>query len=130
MVSREFQFDRVRRGRNRPCVSHVDGERWRHIRIKVNTRTTDNRLIATIAHELHHALEIAREPDVTSSELTLALYRRIGMGRCREGLDEKCETEAALQIEHRVNDELARAPLPGKDVALGAQTARSGGTPS
>jgi hypothetical protein len=104
-----IQFGLCARGRIRSCVSHVEGDsRQRHIRIKVNTRTTDDRLIATIAHELHHALEIAREPDVTSSELTLALYRRIGMGRCREGLDEKCETEAALQIEHRVNDELAR----------------------
>jgi hypothetical protein len=104
-----IQFGQCAKGRIRSCVSHVEGDsRQRHIRIKVNTRTTDDRLIATIAHELHHALEIAREPDVTSSELTLALYRRIGMGRCREGLDEKCETEAALQSEHRVNDELAR----------------------
>jgi uncharacterized protein YjaZ len=87
----------------------VEGDsRQRHIAVKVNTRTTDDRLIATIAHELHHALEIAREPEVTNSDQALALYRRIAMGRCGEGLDERCETEAALQIEAQVNEELAR----------------------
>lgn len=105
-----IQFGLCAKGRIRSCLSHVEGDsRQRHIRVKVNTRTTDDRLIATIAHELHHALEIAREPDVTSSELALALYRRIAMGRCGEGLDEKCETEMALRVEARVNDELARA---------------------
>jgi predicted solute-binding protein len=106
-----IQFGLCAKGRVRSCVSHVEGDsRQRHIAVKVNTRTTDDRLIATIAHELHHALEIAREPDVTNSAQALALYRRIAIGRCGEGLDERCETEAALQIEARVNEELARGP--------------------
>jgi hypothetical protein len=81
-------------------------ERQRHIRIKVDTRTTDDRLIATIAHELQHALEIAQRPEVTNSQQVLALYRTIGIGKCRQGLSELCETEAALQVETLVNTEL------------------------
>jgi hypothetical protein len=104
-----IQFGQCAKGRVRSCVSHVEGDsRQRHIRIKVNAQTTDDRLIATIAHELEHALEIARRPEVTNSTQALALYRTIALGRCGQGLDERCETEAALQVEARVNDELAR----------------------
>ena len=105
-----IQFGLCGSGRIRSCVSHVEGdERQRHIRIKVNSRTTDDRLIATIAHELHHALEIAREPEVVNSESALRLYRRISSGKCRQGLSEQCETAAALQVEAKVNDELGQA---------------------
>jgi hypothetical protein len=103
-----IQFGLCANGRIRSCVSNVDGDaRQRHIRIKVNTRTTDDRLIATIAHELHHATEITREPGAFNAEQTLALYRRIANGKCREGLSDACETDAALAVESRVNDELS-----------------------
>jgi hypothetical protein len=106
-----IQFGLCANGRIRSCVSHVEGdERQRHIRVKVNTRTTDDRLIATIAHELQHALEIAREPAVVNSEKALQLYRKIATGKCRQGLSEECETDAALQVEAKVSDELARTP--------------------
>ena len=103
------QFGSCAKGRIRSCVSNVEGDlRQRHIRIKVNTRTTDDRLIATIAHELQHAIEIVREPSVFNAKQTLALYRRLAIGKCREGLSEVCETDAAVEIESRVNDELSR----------------------
>jgi hypothetical protein len=101
------QFGQCANGRFRSCVTNVDGdERQRHVRVKINTQTTDDRLIATIAHELHHVVEILREPDVTSPDTTLALYRRIGSGKCHEGLSEACETDAALALEARVQEEL------------------------
>ncbi len=104
------QFGLCAKGLVRSCVSHVEGnESQRHIRILVNTRTTNERLIATIAHELHHALEIVREPQVTSGELVMALYRRIAKGACGKGLDERCETEAALVAEATVLEELNRS---------------------
>jgi len=104
-----IQFGLCAQGRIRSCVSNVSGDdRQRHIRIKVNTRTTDDRLIATIAHELQHAAEIVREPSAFNAVTTLALYRRIATGKCREGLADACETEAALAVEARVNDEISR----------------------
>jgi hypothetical protein len=105
------QFGLCAKGQVRSCVSHVEGDdRQRHIRILVNTRTTNDRLIATIAHELHHALEIIRMPDVTTGEQVLALYHRIAKGACGKGLDDRCETEAALAAEATVLDELDRSP--------------------
>ena len=101
------QFGACANGRVRSCVSHVDGNaRQRHIRIKVNTQTTNDRLIATIAHELQHAVEIVREVAVTNSEQARALYRRIARGRCAEGLSDLCETDAALAVERRVLGQL------------------------
>ena len=103
------QFGMCANGRYRSCVTNVTGDdRARSIRIKVNTRTTDNRLIATIAHELWHATEILAEPGATDPERVLALYRRIGIGACREGLSDRCETEAARAVESRVEEELMR----------------------
>jgi hypothetical protein len=115
-----IQFGLCANGRIRSCVSHVDGDaRHRHIRIKVNTRTTDDRLIATIAHELQHALEIARDPQVTNAQQAIALYRRIAIGKCREGLSEECETDAALNVEARVNKELESvSPIPERHVTV------------
>ena len=102
------QFGLCANGRIRSCVSNVDGDvQRRHIRIKLNTKATDDRLIATIAHELQHAVEIVRDPDTIDAATTLLLYRRIGTRDCRTGLTDKCETDAALQIEALVNAELA-----------------------
>jgi hypothetical protein len=101
------QFGLCANGRFRSCVTNVDGDaRQRHVRVKVNTRTTGDRLIATIAHELQHVVEILREPDVTGPDSALALYRRIGSGKCHEGLSEACETDAALALERQVQQEL------------------------
>ena len=103
------QFGECAGGRFRSCVTNVDGDgRQRNVRVKVNTRTTDDRLIATIAHELRHVLEIVADPEAMDATRTLALYRRIGEGKCREGLSEACETKAALDAERQVLDELDR----------------------
>ena len=80
----------------------------RNIRIVINTRTTNDRLIATIAHELQHALEIIRTPEATGAEQVMALYRRIGKGECAKGRSDRCETEAALAVEAKVLGELDR----------------------
>lgn len=101
------QFGLCANGRFRSCVTNIDGDRERRsIRIKVNTRTTEDRLIATIAHELHHVTEMLAEPDLSRPEAVLALYQRIGKGACRQGLSEACETDAALAAESKVMEEL------------------------
>ncbi len=103
------QFGLCANGRFRSCVVGVEGDaRQRHIRIVLKARPTDYRLMATIAHELHHALEIVRESDVVDGESALRLYRRIATGDCKWGLSETCETEAAQTLEAKVLDELHR----------------------
>lgn len=96
-------------GRFRSCVTNVDGDaRQRNIRVKISAHAGDDRLVATIAHELYHVTEILGEPGVVNAESTLKLYRRIGNGMCRKGLSEACETDAALAAEARVLDEISR----------------------
>jgi hypothetical protein len=92
-------------------VVGVEGDaRQRHIRIVLKPLPTDYRLMATIAHELQHALEILGESDVIDGESALRLYRRIAIGECKRGRSETCETEAALQFERKVLDELEGRP--------------------
>ena len=97
-------------GRIRSCLVSVSGSlRARQIGIKIDPlHTIGDWLIATIAHELQHAVEIAEHSEVIDAKSAMALYRRIGLGRCREGLSEECETERALEIEKRVRDELLK----------------------
>jgi len=98
-------------GRIRSCLVSVNGShRERHIRIKIDPQhTVGDWLIAAIAHELQHAVEIAERPDVIDAASAIALYRRIAFGQCRDGLSEECETERALEIETTVRDELHKA---------------------
>jgi hypothetical protein len=50
----------------------------RYVRIDVRTPRPPRELLSTIAHELQHALEIARAPDVRSPDAMRMLYQRIG----------------------------------------------------
>jgi hypothetical protein len=41
-------------------------------------RGSHDQLLALIAHELHHALEVIEHPEVTNISMMEAMYRRIG----------------------------------------------------
>ena len=95
-------------GRIRSCLVSVNGSgRGRHGRIKVDPHTTNDRLIATVAHELQHAVEIAEHPEVIDASSALALYRRIALGGCPEGFSRGCETARALATETKVLEEMS-----------------------
>jgi hypothetical protein len=94
-------------GRIRSCLVSVNGSHHeRHIRINVDPHRSHDWLIATVAHELQHAVEIAEDPEVIDASGALKLYRRIALGRCHEGLSEECETTLALATERKVLEEL------------------------
>jgi hypothetical protein len=95
-------------GRVRSCLVAVAGsDHDRHIRIRLDPQhTIKNGLIAAIAHELQHAVEVAESPDVVDRASLAALYRRIAIGRCGRGLSEECETARALTTERTVYLEL------------------------
>jgi hypothetical protein len=97
-------------GRIRSCLIAVAGsDRDRHIRIRLDPRhTVENGLIAAAAHELTHAVEVAERADVVDGAGLTALYRRIAIGRCGQGLSEECETTRALTTERTVYLELQR----------------------
>jgi hypothetical protein len=75
----------------------------RYLRIQVNGRSRSNELIALIAHELRHALEVAESPDVRDQQSLIALYERIGHpGRAQHTYD----TLAAQNTGKKVRTEL------------------------
>jgi hypothetical protein len=50
----------------------------RYLRIQVRAGLGREELVALIAHELRHALEVADEPDVRDQAAMITLYERIG----------------------------------------------------
>jgi hypothetical protein len=78
----------------------------RFIRITLAPGAHPDDLAALLAHELQHALEIARA-DVKSSDDLRRLYRAIGDDRAASVA---FETVAAQEVGARVRQELSRAP--------------------
>ena len=77
----------------------------RYVRLRVNPNGAEEQRIGVIAHELHHALEIARAPNVGRSETVEELFAAIGFTfgtRCADCY----ETTEAMNVERTVREEL------------------------
>ena len=83
---------------------------FRYVKATINADQTANEMIATLAHELQHALEVSADGDVTDQRSLTALYQRIGR-RSRSGLIESWETQEAHDTGVRVRRELLSAAL-------------------
>ena len=75
----------------------------RFLRITINVPDAEPRLIAALAHELQHAVEIAGAPEVTDAASLAGYYRE--HGQCMTG-NEYC-TKAAQQVTTTVLCEVA-----------------------
>jgi hypothetical protein len=76
--------------------------RWVRITLSAPARRLD--LMATLAHELQHGVELAQAPDARDLESVEALFCRIGFQRDEPHF----ETVEALAVERRVRRELAQ----------------------
>jgi hypothetical protein len=75
----------------------------RYLRVQVRAMLPGDQMIAVIAHELRHALEVAEDASVVDDASMTQLYRRIGhISDGRKGFD----TDAARATGLRVRDEL------------------------
>jgi hypothetical protein len=75
----------------------------RYLRVQVRATLQGDQMIAVIAHELRHALEVADDASVVNDAGLTALYRRIGhISNGTQGFD----TDAAQDAGRRVRDEL------------------------
>ena len=77
----------------------------RFVRVTLPTLTPHSDLIPLLAHELQHAVEIAREPSVRDTAALRALYARIGTD---PGAGHSFETAQARLTEREVRKEAWR----------------------
>lgn len=85
-------------------VLHAQGHRF--LRILLDDRLPDDVLIALLAHELQHAVEIARAEGVVDNATLETLYRAIGEVACEDGRRREYDTPAARRIGALVLTEL------------------------
>jgi hypothetical protein len=78
---------------------------YRIVRVTIDGHLSPVRRMATLAHELQHALEIAGAPDVVSEPTLAAFYRRTGLSLLRT---DTYESQAAVEVGRRVLDEVVR----------------------
>jgi hypothetical protein len=79
----------------------------RYLRIMIDTRGPESRVVSILAHELQHAVEVAATPDALDADsLGRALERSALPFRCA-GVS--YETRKALDVQSAVLEELKRA---------------------
>ncbi len=82
---------------------------FRYLRASISTDLTPNQMIATIAHELQHAVEVIDDESVSDERSLAALYRRIGH-QSGTSSPSRWETSAAQRTGLQVRRELGGVP--------------------
>jgi hypothetical protein len=78
-----------------------------NILVRIDPRQPTRAVAVLLAHELYHALEVGREPDVVDPDGLRVLYERIGERRCEANFADCFETQAAMTFERLVSRQLA-----------------------
>jgi hypothetical protein len=78
---------------------------YRYLRVAINPNLAPEHIIASLAHELQHVVEVVAHPEVRSEADLLALYRQIGHENRVSGTP-GWETAAAQQVSEDVRREL------------------------
>lgn len=77
--------------------------RFRYVRVSLNPELSGDIAIATLGHELQHALEVANEPSIVNATSLDAFYRKNGISiRAHEW-----DTDAARDVGDAVRKDLA-----------------------
>jgi hypothetical protein len=71
------------------------------------TQGGEDRLVAILAHELQHAVEVVHAPEVRDPESLERMFSRLAIPH---GCPSRCyETKASIEVEDAVRDELKAA---------------------
>jgi hypothetical protein len=97
---------------------------FRYVRATINTEQSADQMIATLAHELQHALEVSDDLSVVDQRSLLGLYRRIGRPSY-SGINAAWETVAAQQTGFQVRRELVASAAPAAGPAPVSHHAQS-----
>jgi hypothetical protein len=82
---------------------------FRYVRASISPELTFNQMIASVAHELQHAVEVIEDESVIDEGTLVALYRKIGQPSRAAGAS-GWETEAAQRTGTQVRRELIAVP--------------------
>jgi hypothetical protein len=99
----------------RACLHMVRSPHAKVLVVQLATRQPINAVVEQLAHELYHAVEIAREPSVVDAGSMRQLFERIGYRNCMDANATCWETRAAVAFEQLVARQLAER-APGKTV--------------
>lgn len=95
--------------------------RFRYLRATINTEQSFDQMIATLAHELQHAVEVSADDRVTDQRSLQELYKRIGRPSFT-GITAGWETDAAQQTGLQVRRELTAATATASTARVGDRT--------
>jgi ABC-type uncharacterized transport system ATPase subunit len=94
---------------------------FRYVRATINTEQSADQMIATLAHELQHALEVSDDITVIDQRSLLGLYQRIGRPSV-PGVNAGWETVAAEETGFQVRRELAASTATASAVRANRST--------
>lgn len=82
---------------------------FRYVRATISTDLNQDQMIAIVAHELQHAVEVIEDESVNDEKSLVALYRRIGQQNTSPS-QTRWETSAAQEAGFQVRRELVGTP--------------------
>ena len=97
---------------------------FRYLRVRLRVGSDSKTMVALLAHELQHALEIGHAPQVVDVDTLRDLYRTIGVPTCEESGRECYDTELAQRTGQLVLDEIGETPNETAPRWSAATTAR------
>jgi hypothetical protein len=80
---------------------------YRYLRIAIDWQGANGRVIPLLAHELQHAVEVSTAPDARDATSLAAAFERLSVSQGCAGSTSCTETQAAINIELTVREELA-----------------------
>jgi hypothetical protein len=95
--------------------------KYRYLKATINSDQMADQMIATLAHELQHALEVSADATVVDQRSMLGLYKRIGRPSL-SGASAGWETTAAQQTGLQVRRELIAAAAVAAATRAGDHT--------
>jgi len=105
----------------RSCLHMVRNRDSKVLVVQLATRQPTAAVVAQLAHELYHAMEIAREPGVVDDVSMRQMFERIGYRSCVDA-DTICwETRAAGAFEALVTRQVAAHGQEELDVRTGQE---------
>jgi hypothetical protein len=88
----------------------VASGQYRYLHVAVEIAGSERRLVSLLAHELQHAVEVAQTPNARDEEGLARMFSRLAV-KFGCGGTNCLETQAAKDVEHLVNQELAPPPI-------------------